>query len=319
MRVSRSLATVGAAALVTVGAIASPAAADDGASGFTIDDNYVGRYAPSQNVAVSGVGCNPVGNSRSAITWGLYSQDGTAIEDAAGAEAANSDGTWSATIDIPSIVAKNGFDNPAVLTLGVACVDYNGQITGTQQMPLILDSTDVDGDVHISSWDTDGDGTFDSQTFTANLTGFTPGESVNFYITDEDGNTVKDLYEVAAGAQGDVAYDAPAVTDLPDGMYHFYVVGSTYGEHFFSEAIEVKDGWWQVQDGKLPSDPNNPAPADPGAADPGAAAPATGDPGAAAPAAPKSGLAKTGTSLGFAIAAAGLLTAGGVLMARRRA
>lgn len=319
MRVSRSLATVGAAALVTVGAIASPAAADDGASGFTIDDNYVGRYAPSQNVAVSGVGCNPVGNSRSAITWGLYSQDGTAIEDAAGAEAANSDGTWSATIDIPSIVAKNGFDNPAVLTLGVACVDYNGQITGTQQMPLILDSTDVDGDVHISSWDTDGDGTFDSQTFTANLTGFTPGESVNFYITDEDGNTVKDLYEVTAGAQGDVAYDAPAVTDLPDGMYHFYVVGSTYGEHFFSEAIEVKDGWWQVQDGKLPSDPNNPAPADPGAADPGAAAPATGDPGAAAPAAPKSGLAKTGTSLGFAIAAAGLLTAGGVLMARRRA
>ena len=189
MRVSRSLATVGAAALVTVGAIASPAAADDGASGFTIDDNYVGRYAPSQNVAVSGVGCNPVGNSRSAITWGLYSQDGTAIEDAAGAEAANSDGTWSATIDIPSIVAKNGFDNPAVLTLGVACVDYNGQVTGTQQMPLILDSTDVDGDAHISSWDTDGDGTFDSQTFTANLTGFTPGESVNFYITDEDGNT----------------------------------------------------------------------------------------------------------------------------------
>ena len=92
-------------------------------------------------------------------------------------------------------------------------------------------------------------------------------------------------------------------------MYHFYVVGSTYGEHFFSEAIEVKDGWWQVQDGKLPSDPNNPAPADPGAA----------APGAADPAAPKSGLAKTGTSLGFAIAAAGLLTAGGVLMARRRA
>lgn len=216
-------------------------------------------------------------------------------------------------------MAKNGFDNPAVLTLGVACVDYNGQVTGTQQMPLILDSTDVDGDAHISSWDTDGDGTFDSQTFTANLTGFTPGESVNFYITDEDGNTVKDLYEVTAGAQGDVAYDAPAVTDLPDGMYHFYVVGSTYGEHFFSEAIEVKDGWWQVQDGKLPSDPNNPAPADPGAADPGAADPATGDPGAAAPAAPKSGLAKTGTSLGFAIAAAGLLTAGGVLMARRRA
>lgn len=81
----------------------------------------------------------------------------------------------------------------------------------------------------------------------------------------------------------------------------------------------MKDGWWQVQDGKLPSDPNNPAPADPGAADPGAADPATGDPGAAAPAAPKSGLAKTGTSLGFAIAAAGLLTAGGVLMARRRA
>ena len=309
MRGSRSLAPVGAAALVTVGAIASPAAADDGASGFTIDDNYVGRYAPSQNVAVSGVGCNPVGNSRSAITWGLYSQDGTAIEGAAGAEAANSDGTWSATIDIPSIVAKNGFDNPAVLTLGVACVDYNGQVTGTQQMPLILDSTDVDGDAHISSWDTDGDGTFDSQTFTANLTGFTPGESVNFYITDtpcEVGNTVRGLDEVTAGARGVVAYDAPAVTDLPDGMYHFYVVGSTYGEHFFSEAIEVKDGWWQVQDGKLPSDPNNPAPADPGAADPGAADPATGDPGAAAPAAPKSGLAKTGTSLGFAIAAAGL-------------
>ena len=66
----------------------------------------------------------------------------------------------------------------------------------------------------------------------------------------------------------------------------------------------------------IPSDPNNPTPT----ADPSAAAdPATdGDPGATAPTTPKSGLAKTGAGLNAAIVAAGLLAAGGVLLAYRR-
>ena len=91
---------------------------------------------------------------------------------------------------------------------------------------------------------------------------------------------------------------------------------ATYDEGFISEAIQVTGGWWQVKDGAIPSDPNNPTPT----ADPSAAAdPATdGDPGATAPTAPKSGLAKTGAGLGAAVVAAGLLAAGGVLLAYRR-
>ena len=129
MRFGRSLATVGATALVAVGALASPAAADDG-SGFAIDDSYAGRYASGQSATVSGVGCNPVNGNRSALVWGL-TRDGVAIEGANGAEAANADGTWKTTIDLPAIAAGADLKDPSALRLGVACVDYNGNVAGT--------------------------------------------------------------------------------------------------------------------------------------------------------------------------------------------
>lgn len=316
MRFGRSLATVGATALVAAGAFASPAAADDGASGFGIDDSYTGRYAPGQSVTVSGVGCGAVGENRSAVTWGLSTQDGTVIEGANGAEAANSDGSWSATIDLPAIVANANLKDPSVLGLSVACVDYNGQETGTAQVPLIIDSTEVTGDAKIVSADTDSDGKYDTQTFEINLTGFTPGETVKFFVSDENGNSTKDIREVTADAEGRFTYEGPVPTDLPDGKYHVVAWNASYDEGFISEAIQVTNGWWNVEDGALPSDPN-PAPTTDQSP---AADPATEDedPGATAPAAPKSGLAKTGTSLSVAIVAAGLLAAGGVLLAYRR-
>ena len=314
MRFGRSLATVGATALVAVGALASPAAADDG-SGFAIDDSYAGRYASGQSATVSGVGCNPVNGNRSALVWGL-TRDGVAIEGANGAEAANADGTWKTTIDLPAIAAGADLKDPSALRLGVACVDYNGNVAGTAEVPLYIDSTAVDGTATIVSSDTDSDGKYDTQTFEINLTGFTPGETVKFFVSDENGNSTKDIREVTADAEGRFAYNGPVPTDLPDGKYRIVIWNATYDEGFISEAIQVTGGWWQVKDGAIPSDPNNPTPT----ADPSAAAdPATdGDPGATAPTAPKSGLAKTGTSLSVAVVAAGLLAAGGVLLVHRR-
>lgn len=314
MRFGRSLATVGATALVAVGALASPAAADDG-SGFAIDDSYAGRYASGQSATVSGVGCNPVNGNRSALVWGL-TRDGVAIEGANGAEAANADGTWKTTIDLPAIAAGADLKDPSALRLGVACVDYNGNVAGTAEVPLYIDSTAVDGTATIVSSDTDSDGKYDTQTFEINLTGFTPGETVKFFVSDENGNSTKDIREVTADAEGRFTYEGPVPTDLPDGKYHVVAWNASYDEGFISEAIQVTNGWWNVEDGALPSDPS-PAPTTDQAP---AADPATEDedPGATAPAAPKSGLAKTGTSLSVAIVAAGLLAAGGVLLAYRR-
>ena len=316
MRFGRSLATVGAAALVAAGALASPAAADDGASGFGFDDSYTGRYAPGQAVTVSGVGCGAVGDHHSSVAWSLTTKDGAAIPDANGAVEANTDGTWRTTIDIPGIVAKNGLSDPSVLGLSAVCLDYNSQETGKTQAPLVLDSTDVDGTAQIISKDTDGDGKYDTQSFNVDLTGFTPEETVTFSLADENGGAVRDLFGVTVDAQGRIVYQGPVPTDLPDGKYRINASGSLYGEGFTGKLIQVTNGWWEVEeDGNIPSDPN-PAPT----TDPGAAAdPAAEDPGAAAaPAAPKSGLAKTGTSLSVAVVAAGLLAAGGVLLVHRR-
>ena len=315
MRLGRSLAAaVGTAALVVAGALAGPAAADG--PGFRADE-LAFRHTPNEPLTVSGVGCAPAKEGKpSSVSWSLTTSEETPIELAHGAEKAGADGTWTFTIDVPAIAKAAGLKDPALVNLALACTDYNGQEIGRDTKFMTFDSTEVDGTVKIISTDTDGDGKYDTQTFDVDLTGFTPGETVLLYVEDESINEAG-LDAVTADASGRVTYRGPVPTDLPDGKYRFHAWNITYGEEFISKPVQVKDGWWQVQDGKLPSDPNNPAPADPGGtatADPNGTGTATADPAGA----PKSGLAKTGASLGLAVVAAGLLAAGGVLLVHRR-
>ena len=322
MRLGRSLAAaVGTAALVVAGALAGPAAADG--PGFRADE-LAFRHTPNEPLTVSGVGCAPAKEGKpSSVSWSLTTSEETPIELAHGAEKAGADGTWTFTIDVPAIAKAAGLKDPALVNLALACTDYNGQEIGRDTKFMTFDSTEVDGTVKIISTDTDGDGKYDTQTFDVDLTGFTPGETVLLYVEDESINEAG-LDAVTADASGRVTYRGPVPTDLPDGKYRFHAWNITYGEEFISKPVQVKDGWWQVDGENIPVDPDKPAPtaapsapADPNGtatADPNGTGTATADPAGA----PKSGLAKTGASLGLAVVAAGLLAAGGIVLIHRR-
>ena len=336
MRLGRSIAALGGAlALVAAGtALASPAAADE--SDFQLNDVDVIRTAPDKAVTVTGTGCAPVNGKPSVVLWALY----IGIEDpvAEGVVPANEDGTWSVDLDIPGIVKDNNLSDPSTGMASFYCENYNGEGIGMAQPSLQIDSTDVDGKAAIVSSDTDGDGNYDHQHFDIDLIGFTPGETVTFYLDNaETGHYVRDLFEVPVGGDGRVVYTGDVPTDLPDGKYRIVIQGSNYGEGLVSKPIEVAHGWWNVQNEDIPVDPDNPNPnpdnpnpnpdnpnpavdpnptptADP-TTDPAPAAPTTA---AAKPANGKSGLANTGAGLGVVVVAGGLLAAGGILVARRR-
>ena len=322
MRLGRSIAALGGAlALVAAGtALTSPAAADE--SDFQLNDVDVIRTAPDKAVTVTGTGCTPVNGKPSVVRWALY----IGIEDpvAEGAVPANEDGTWSVDLDIPGIVKDNNLSDPSTGMASFYCENYNGEGIGMAQPSLQIDSTDVDGKAAIVSSDTDGDGNHAHQHFDIDLTGFTPGETVTFYLDNaETGHYVRDLFKVPVGGDGRVVYTGDVPTDLPDGKYRIVIQGSDYGEGLVSKPIEVAHGWWNVQNEDIPVDPDNPNPNPDNpnpAVDPSPAPTADPTP-AAAPttAAAKPGLANTGAGLGVAVVAGGLLAAGGILVARRRA
>lgn len=324
MRLGRSLAAaVGTAALVVAGALAGPAAADD--PGFKA--NPIGyRHTPNEPLTVSGVGCASTKEGKpSSVSWSLASHMGAPIEGAHGAEKAGADGTWNLTIDLPAIMKTTGLKDPALVDLTLACTDYNGRETNWSGF-LALDSTEVDGTAKIISSDTDGDGKYDAQSFDINFTGFSPGRLVDITVINAD-ITKNETWEVAtvtADADGRVTYRGPVPAGPRNDQYYLQVWEAAYYEGYVSKPIQVKDGWWQVDGENIPVDPGKPAPtaapsapADPNGtatADPNGTGTATADPASA----PKSGLAKTGASLGLAVVAAGLLAAGGIVLFHRR-
>ena len=321
MRLGRSIAALGGAlALVAAGAaLASPVAADE--SGIRLDGGDIIRSVPNNDkgVTVTGSGCAPVNGKPSNVAWDVHVP---LMSDSLmqGAIPANEDGTWSVNLDIVGLVRDNHLSDPSVGVVNFLCVNYNGETTSRVQADLEIDSTDVDGKAAIVSSDTDGDGNYDHQRFDIDLTGFTPGEEVIGYLVNADTEDyVRNLFTVTADGTGRVTYtgDVPK-ENLADGKYLIEIWGSTYGEGLVSKPIEVLNGWWNIQDEDIPIDPSPSPTADPTTADP---APATTAPttAAAKPANGKSGLANTGAGLGIAVVAGGLLAAGGILAARRRA
>ena len=330
MRLGRSIAALGGAlALVAAGAaLASPVAADE--SGLHLDKGDVIRTAPDNDkgVTVTGSGCAPVNGKPSTVAWDVHVP---LMSDSLmqGAILANEDGTWSVDLDIVGLVRDNHLSDPSAGVVNFTCVNYNGETTSGEQARLEIDSTDVDGKAAIVSSDDDGDGNYDHQRFDIDLTGFTPGEEVLFYLAHADSEDyVRSLFTVTADGTGRVTYtgDVPK-ENLADGKYLIVAWGSQYGEGLVSKPIDVVNGWWNIQDGDIPIDPNpnpnpNPNPDNPNP-DPGVnpnPAPATTAPttAAAKPANGKSGLANTGAGLGIAVVAGGLLASGGILAARRR-
>ena len=329
MRLGRSIAALGGTlALVAAGAaLASPVAADE--SGIRLDGGDIIRSVPNNDkgVTVTGSGCAPVNGKPSNVAWDVHVP---LMSDSLmqGAIPANEDGTWSVNLDIVGLVRDNHLSDPSVGVVNFLCVNYNGETTSRVQADLEIDSTDVEGKAAIVSSDTDGDGNYDHQRFDIDLTGFTPGEEVLGYLVNADSEDyVRSLFTVTADGTGRVTYTGDVPNEnLADGKYLIEIWGSQYGEGLVSKPIEVVKGWWNIQDEDIPIDPNpnpNPNPDNPNP-DPGvnpnpAPAPAAPTTAAAKPANGKSGLANTGAGLGVVVVAGGLLAAGGILVARRRA
>ena len=82
---------------------------------------------------------------------------------------------------------------------------------------------------------------------------------MTIFVNDEDFKHT-DLSSVTADANGRITYQGPVPTNLPDGKYRFHAWNITYGKELVSIPVQVKNGWWQVDDENIPVDPDKPAP-----------------------------------------------------------
>ena len=370
MRLGRSAAALGAAAALVVAgsAVSTPAFADE-EDGFTVNSDYTGVADPSVPFTVSGTGCvapdapsspgDPVtpdnpdstdesvtpyapsspngsdsGSTRTSLMWAV----GEGGQGAQGTGTVNSDGSWSATINL----AAAGVKDQQRTTLSFACLDYNNNTIKSLGLSLQADSTTLDGSYTLTS---EADG---SQTIAVEVTGFAPNEEATFRLVPENAYNSETgpvegdftvLSTFTADAKGAVSHRFTAPVDVPDGRYKAGVFGIAYGEHAWFQNVLVKSGkMYYVDDGSgtgqaggddnaqqpAPGVEDPAAPADPGTDDQAAPAkkpaaePKPAETKAAASAPAKKGLANTGADLGVVLVAAGFLASGAVVLASRR-
>ena len=130
MRLGRSAAALGAAAALVVAgsAVSTPAFADE-EDGFTVNNDYTGVADPNVPLTVSGTGCvapdGPDGSDSSSKQTSLMWAVGEGGQGAQGTGTVNSDGSWSATINLTAA----GVKDQQRTTLSCACLDYNNNTT----------------------------------------------------------------------------------------------------------------------------------------------------------------------------------------------
>ena len=179
-----------------------------------------------------------------------------------------------------------------------------------------------------------------TQTITPNVSGFDSNEAVSFRVVPVDSydsatsprdasSTVLSTSSADTDGAYSTGFTAPA--SLPDGRYRAGVVGESSGRYgYFEHYLVKKEGifYIETEDGTdISGGAGAPAVETPATGGgPAAAAPAPAAADTKAPAASskpstpsKRELARTGTGLGLAVVAAGLLASGAVLVARRRA
>ena len=179
-----------------------------------------------------------------------------------------------------------------------------------------------------------------TQTITPDVSGFDSNEAVSFRVVPVDSydsatsprdasSTVLSTSSADTDGAYSTGFTAPA--SLPDGRYRAGVVGESSGRYgYFEHYLVKREGifYIETEDGTdISGGAGAPAVETPATGGgPAAAAPAPAAADTKAPAASskpstpsKRELARTGTGLGLAVVAAGLLASGAVLVARRRA
>ena len=287
----------------------APASLPDGRYRAGVVGESSGRYGYCEHYLVKKEG-----------TFSIETEDGTDITDI-------SDGAETTTVEAPA--APTADDSTDSSTTGTS----TGETSTGSSSPSTTAS--LSGSYSLTAVDEEG-----TQTITPDVSGFNASEGATFRVVPVDSydsatsprdasSTVLSTSSADTDGAYSTGFTAPA--SLPDGRYRAGVVGESSGRYgYFEHYLVKKEGifYIETEDGTdISGGAGAPAVETPATGGgPAAAAPAPAAADTKAPAASskpstpsKRELARTGTGLGLAVVAAGLLASGAVLVARRRA
>ena len=287
----------------------APASLPDGRYRAGVVGESSGRYGYFEHYLVKKEG-----------TFSIETEDGTDITDI-------SDGAERTTVEAPA--APTADDSTDSSTTGTS----TGETSTGSSSPSTTAS--LSGSYSLTAVDEEG-----TQTITPDVSGFNASEGATFRVVPVDSydsatsprdasSTVLSTSSADTDGTYSTGFTAPA--SLPDGRYRAGVVGESSGRYgYFEHYLVKREGifYIETEDGTdISGGAGAPAVETPATGGgPAAAAPAPAAADTKAPAASskpstpsKRELARTGTGLGLAVVAAGLLASGAVLVARRRA
>ena len=287
----------------------APASLPDGRYRAGVVGESSGRYGYFEHYLVKKEG-----------TFSIETEDGTDITDI-------SDGAETTTVEAPA--APTADDSTDSSTTGTS----TGETSTGSSSPSTTAS--LSGSYSLTAVDEEG-----TQTITPDVSGFNASEGATFRVVPVDSydsatsprdasSTVLSTSSADTDGAYSTGFTAPA--SLPDGRYRAGVVGESSGRYgYFEHYLVKREGifYIETEDGTdISGGAGAPAVETPATGGgPAAAAPAPAAADTKAPAASskpstpsKRELARTGTGLGLAVVAAGLLASGAVLVARRRA
>ena len=287
----------------------APASLPDGRYRAGVVGESSGRYGYFEHYLVKKEGI-----------FSIETEDGTDITDI-------SDGAERTTVEAPA--APTADDSTDSSTTGTS----TGETSTGSSSPSTTAS--LSGSYSLTAVDEEG-----TQTITPDVSGFNASEGATFRVVPVDSydsatsprdasSTVLSTSSADTDGAYSTGFTAPA--SLPDGRYRAGVVGESSGRYgYFEHYLVKREGifYIETEDGTdISGGAGAPAVETPATGGgPAAAAPAPAAADTKAPAASskpstpsKRELARTGTGLGLAVVAAGLLASGAVLVARRRA
>ncbi|WP_291456156.1 hypothetical protein [Actinomyces sp. oral taxon 448] len=287
----------------------APASLPDGRYRAGVVGESSGRYGYFEHYLVKKEG-----------TFSIETEDGTDITDI-------SDGAETTTVEASA--APTADDSTDSSTTGTS----TGETSTGSSSPSTTAS--LSGSYSLTAVDEEG-----TQTITPDVSGFNASEGATFRVVPVDSydsatsprdasSTVLSTSSADTDGAYSTGFTAPA--SLPDGRYRAGVVGESSGRYgYFEHYLVKREGifYIETEDGTdISGGAGAPAVETPATGGgPAAAAPAPAAADTKAPAASskpstpsKRELARTGTGLGLAVVAAGLLASGAVLVARRRA
>ena len=306
------------------GSFPVPADLPDGRYRVGVVGDSHGEYGYFQNLLVKD-GTYSITSEDGSTTGTGSSDSSSSTDDASAAPTPTTDASAA-----PSPSATDASAAPTPTTDASSPTDASAAPS-----PSATATASLSGSYSLTAVDEEG-----TQTITPDVSGFNASEGATFRVVPVDSydsatsprdasSTVLSTSSADTDGAYSTGFTAPA--SLPDGRYRAGVVGESSGRYgYFEHYLVKREGifYIETEDGTdISGGAGAPAVETPATGGgPAAAAPAPAAADTKAPAASskpstpsKRELARTGTGLGLAVVAAGLLASGAVLVARRRA